>query len=55
MREAKCRMASRYRRAIRTGLGSVLMMKLRSFWKWGRIFGRRGALKGYAQFNKENE
>jgi hypothetical protein len=45
IREARCKMARRYKSAIRTGFGRVFITKFNRVWKWGRIFGRRGALK----------
>ena len=45
IREARCKMARRYKSAIRTGFGRVFMTKFSRVWIWGRIFGRRGALK----------
>jgi hypothetical protein len=44
MREARCKMPSRYSRATSTGLGRVLVTKFTRACKRGSIFGRREAL-----------
>ena len=54
IREARCKMARRYKSAIRTGFGRVFITKFSRVWKWGRIFGRRGALKKRGLNNHEN-
>ncbi len=46
MREARCKMASRYRRAIRTGLGSVLMYEVEEFSGSGGGYWEEGRTKG---------
>lgn len=51
MREAICRTVSRYKRATRTGFGSVFVTKLRRVWKWGRMLGRSGALRGMSVYS----